>query len=199
MLNRYFKLDSENSDFLYANIVVRNIYFGLVSLDYILFHNNFKTGIYHDEHTFYFFHIQSLLTACGNIFNVFNNSFSGINKKIKERCERLKNILNISTEEFPLIFKKEARNTNIHFDERYDDFNGQIGDYNLLDAHTDEYLREVIMSKPHLRTYDKENHIYYTYGRNKKRIVYNLDELKRELDIMLDRIINNPVFNSAWV
>ena len=36
MLNRYFRVDGNNSiDFMYANIAVKNIYFALISLDYI--------------------------------------------------------------------------------------------------------------------------------------------------------------------
>ncbi len=36
MLNRYFKVDYNNSlDFMYANMAVKNIYFALISLDYI--------------------------------------------------------------------------------------------------------------------------------------------------------------------
>ena len=36
MLNRYFKADGNNPDFLYANISAQNIYFALISLDHIL-------------------------------------------------------------------------------------------------------------------------------------------------------------------
>lgn len=71
MFNRYFEISEGNIDFVYANVAVKNIYFGLISLDYIFNHSDFDYGIYHDEHTFYFFHIQSLLNACGNISNVF--------------------------------------------------------------------------------------------------------------------------------
>lgn len=71
MLNRYFKVDCNNSlDFMYANMAVKNIYFALISLDYIFDPDKYNVGVYHDEHAYYFFHIQSLLTACGNISNV---------------------------------------------------------------------------------------------------------------------------------
>ena len=60
MLNRYFKADGNNPDFLYANISVQNIYFALISLDHIFIDAFYNVGIYHDEHTYYFFHLQSL-------------------------------------------------------------------------------------------------------------------------------------------
>lgn len=61
MFNRYFKADG-NIDFVYANIAVKNIYFALISLDYILYQKDYNIGIYHDEHTYYFFHNQVDLT-----------------------------------------------------------------------------------------------------------------------------------------
>ena len=97
---------------------------------------------------------------------------------------------------------KEVRNTNEHFDERYEEFGGNLGDDNLLDNNTDPYMRAVIKANPHLRTYDKENHIYYTFVRSKgefKRAEYNLDELQSELEKMMHRISENSLFDSAWV
>ena len=199
MLNRYFRASENNIDFLYANIAVKNVNFALISLDYIFNHPDFEISIYHDEHTFYFFHIQSTLTACGNISNVFYN-FSGFNAKLATlRCERLRMLLNIKKADFPLVFQKEVRNTNEHFDERYEQFSGSIGDYNLLSNTTDAYMRTVIQTNPHLRTYDKEKGIYYTYDRKMNRIEYNLHWLDNELREMLIRITENPVFESAWI
>ena len=196
MLNRYFKLTNGNLDFMYANIAVKNINFALVSLDYIFNHPDFNVGIYHNEHTFYFFHIQSLLTACGNICNVFYNPI-GFNKQTTARCSRLRQTLNISKKEFPLIFQKEVRNTNEHFDERYEEF-GQLGDYNLLDQNTDSFMRATIQTNPHLRTYDKERGIYHTYNRKRQAVAYDLHLLQNELYTMLNRITSNKLFDSAW-
>ena len=146
MLNRYFRATEDNIDFLYANIAVKNIYFALISLDYIFNYNDFEIGIYHDEHAFYFFHIQSILTACGNISNVFYN-YSGFNgKQVTARCSRLRKLLNIYKKDYPLVFQKEVRNTNEHFDERYEALHGNVGDYNLLDRDTDPYMRAVIQT-----------------------------------------------------
>lgn len=111
-------------------------------------------------------------------------------------------MLGIKKTDYPLIFQKEMRNTNEHFDERYEEFGGNLGDYNLLDNNTDPYMRAVIKANPHLRTYDKENHIYYTFVRSKggfKRAEYNLDELQSELEKMMHRISENSLFDSAWV
>ena len=58
MLNCYFDASKVNPDFVYSNIAVKNIYFALISLDYIINHPEFDIGIYHDEHTYYFFRLS---------------------------------------------------------------------------------------------------------------------------------------------
>ncbi len=176
---------------------MKNIHFALVSLDYIFepSHYNCNIGIYHDEHTYYFFHIQSLLTACGNISNVFYNH---CNPKSTERSRKLRSELDIDRKDFPLIFQKEIRNTNEHFDERYEEFGGCMGDYNILDKDTDGYMRAVIQTNPHLRTFDKERFVYITYNRRQNRIEYDLKELRKELTSMLERITGNSIFESGW-
>lgn len=203
MLNKYFRVDGTNSiDFMYANIAVKNIYFALISLDYIFDFEKYNIGIYHDEHTYYFFYIQSLLTACGNISNIFYNPSGFYGKKTTDRCKRLRENLNISKINYPLVFQKEVRNTNEHFDERYEEFAGNLGDFNLLDNHTNPYMRSVIHTNPHLRTYDKKSKIYHTFIRKKngrfEKFEYNLIELRRELEHMINSITSNPIFESAW-
>ena len=196
MFNRYFKADG-NIDFVYANIAVKNIYFALISLDYILYQKDYNIGIYHDEHTYYFFHIQSLLTACGNISNIFYNT-GFYNKNATQRSQRLRSMFGVSRKEYPLTFQKEVRNTNEHFDERYEQFNGRVGDYNLLDIATPQDMRETILNNPHLRTYDKSSGIYYTYDRQLQQISYNLYDLRNELNKLRQAIIENRVYESAW-
>ena len=195
MFNRYFKIVDGNMDFVFANMAIKNINFALISLDYIFNYSDFDKNIYHDEHSFYFFHIQSLLAACGNISNVFYNKNGSI--KTTARCARLRKTLNVFKKEFPLVFKKEVRNTNEHFDERYEEI-GAVGDYNLLDKNTDSFMRSVIQTNPHLRTYDKDRCIYYTYNSNRQPIEYDLKQLQCELETLLNRITNNELFNSGW-
>ncbi len=196
MFNRYFNTDG-NLDFVYANIVVKNIYFAQISLNNILYRPDFDVSIYHDEHTYYFFHLQSILTACGNISNVFYNK-SG-SKTATERSRRLRQLFNVNKSIYPLVFQKEVRNTNAHFDERYEAFNKGVGDYNLLDRNTDTQMRDTILNNPHLRTYDKENNIYYTYNYKLRQIEYDLNQLQNELINILQTITENDVFNSSWV
>lgn len=57
----------------------------------------------------------------------------------------------------------------------------------------------VILSNPHLRTYDKEKGIYYTYNRFLKQIEYDFWRLRDELNDMLQKIYNNPMSSVAWV
>lgn len=199
MLNRYFKADGNNPDFLYANISVQNIYFALISLDHIFIDAFYNVGIYHDEHTYYFFHLQSLLTACGNISNVFYNHGGFGGKDATQRSARLRKSFNITKKEFSLIFQKEFRNTNEHFDERLEQFGYVVGDLNILDENTEPYMRTVINTNPHLRTFDKENYTYITYNRKLQPITYDLRELREELNIMLERITTNPAFEEGWI
>lgn len=201
MKNQYFDT-SIDSDFIYANSALVNINCALVSLEYIL--NDYvyydrSIGIYHDEHTYYFYHIQALLTACGNLSNIFYNHSNYSNKAITKRCSRLRRRFEITEAPYRLIFQKEARNTNEHFDERYDEFGSNLGDYNLLDENVDVEMRKTILNNPHLRTYDKGNHIYYTYGRKRNLINYNFEEMKQELQDMQEKILSNPITNCAWI
>lgn len=200
-MNQYFD-SSIDPDFVFANSALKNINFALVALDYILddyVHYENTIGIYHDEHKYFFYHIQALLTACGNINNIFFNNSNWKNKTITERCARLRRRLGITKAPYRLIFQKEARNTNEHFDERYDMFNSNIGDYNVLYENMDNDMRNVILKNPHLRTYDKTKHIYYTYGRNRNPISYDLEEMKNELVEMREKIKDNSITNSAWI
>ena len=198
MLNRYFDASKVDPDFVYANIAVKNIYFALISLDYIINHPEFNIGIYHDEHTYYFFHIQSILTACGNISNTFYNHGGYGGKSTTARSKRLRDTFGITRGRFPLVFKKEVRNTNEHFDERYDEYEKPIGDYNTIDNNTDVFIRTCVETNPHLRTYYKETFEYVTYNRKQERITFNLTELRNELLTMLECITENPVFYSGW-
>lgn len=97
-----------------------------------------------------------------------------------------------------MIFFKEVRNTNEHFDERYLEFNNNIGDLNLIYDNTDAYMRNTILTEHHLRTYDVSNHIYYTYNRKQNLIVYDLLELHDELIEMKNIIQNNPLTYTSW-
>lgn len=197
MFNRYFKTHN-NIDFMYANMILQNIYFAQISLNYILNFNNFNIDVFHSEHTFYFYYIQNLLTACGNISNIFYNYGGYAGKEATERSKRLRTIFNVHKKNYPLLFQKEVRNTFIHFDERYEEFNGNLGDYNLIDENTDPFMRAVIITNPHLRTYDKTTGIYHTFDRKQNRIQYNLYDLNQELTDLLAKIKIHPLLDSAW-
>lgn len=202
MLNKYIKTDGNNKEFIFANIALKNIDFALVSLDYIFNHSDFEWGIYHDEHTFYFFHIQSLLNACGNLYDIFYNLHPNIrgarNANPSIRSCQLRQTFSVNKCNFPTIFNKEARNTNTHFDERYDAAGYIVGDYNLLDENTDPYIRDVIKDNYHLRTYDKTNFIYYTFNGGGRKISFDLRQLRTELTNLRTLIADNPITNSGW-
>lgn len=99
--------------------------------------------------------MQSLLTACGNISNVFYNLGAFDGKADTARCQRLRQQFRINKMDFPLVFLKEVRNTNENFDERYEQYHGLIGDYNIIDQDTDPVMRTTIQCNAHLRTYVK--------------------------------------------
>ncbi len=202
MFNEYIETDGNNKEFIFANIALKNIDFSLISLDYIFNHNNFDYGIYFDEHTFYFFHIQSILNACGNLYDIFYNVRPQIwgvqNANPSIRSSQLRHTFGVNKCDFPTIFNKEARNTNAHFDERYDAAGYIVGDYNLLDENTETYIREAIIDNYHLRTYDKTNFIYYTFNSRWTKISFDLRVLKTELLKLRALIADNPITNSGW-
>ena len=193
MFNEEMKITADNQLTLYIKIALKNIDFALISIDYILNTQNINQNIYRDRHTFYVYYLQNLLTACGNISNIFNNNIGYIprNGRISplERSRELREYCGVSTREFLLIFKKEARNTNMHFDERYDEYNMRIGDYNIIDENTPYEERQVILSTPHLRTYNKQEQVYITVGRHGERIEFSLVQLRQEL-VGLGNLLN---------
>lgn len=197
MFNRDFEAVEDNIIFLFAHLTVKNINFALISLKCLLERGDIDQDLYLDEYTYYFFHIQSLLTACGNISNVFYYGFN--NRTTRERHLLLQEHIGITRGQFPLIFQKEARNTNEHFDERFDTFRGQLGDYNLLERNTPQYMRDSIMNSLHLRTFDHTAGIYYTYDRQLRPICYKLHELRAQLLGMRERIATRPIFESGWL
>ena len=76
MFNRKIEITRENESILFINSVIENLRYGIISLDIML--SCGEEDIYqkyYDEHTFYFFHMQSVLTAQGNIHNVLYNDF----------------------------------------------------------------------------------------------------------------------------
>ena len=60
-------------------------------------------------------------------------------------------------------------------------------------------MRTIIIQNPHLRTYDKESGIYYTYNNKMNPISYDLNQLNCELRTMLSKLTENPIFESGWV
>ena len=196
MFNEEMKITAENELMLYIKMALKNIDFALISVDYILNTHHVDFNIYKDEHTFYFYYIQNLLAACGNISNIFNpilykQSLERRTAKTK-RCDALREKCGFEIEEFPLVFQREARNTNMHFDERYDEHDRRIGDYNIIDDNTSYEMRQEILNTPHLRTYDKQAQVYITVGRNEKRIDYPLVKLRQEL-IGLKQLLNSSL------
>ncbi len=190
MFNKIFA-GTENE--LYKEMAIKNIDFALISLGFIMEERDIEFNIYFDEHTYYFYYIQNLLAACGNISNIFANPWRR-NDKAKgtitpyQRSKILREQFGIDLREYPLVFVREARNSNMHFDERYDDFFQRIGDYNLLDQNTPPQDREIILNTPHLRTYDKVNQIYITQTRKGQRLEIKLVDLQNQLINLKNRL-----------
>ena len=206
MFNRYIRITRGNADFQLINVAVKNIDFALISIEHILNDESIDVELYGDSNTYYFFHLQSIMAACGNIYNVFFNrgiygNTRGYNQSAYNRSVRLRNAYNISKREFSLVFEREARNTNAHFDDRYEEFDGVIGDYNVIDHQTSREKIHIIENQSHLRTFDNRTKTYITYKRDSgsfSKIYIDLNELRRQLITMRERIINNPQYNSGW-
>ena len=193
MFNRQIEITRENESILFINAVVENLRYGIISLDMMF--NCDEENLYqnyYDEHTFYFFHMQSVLTAQGNIYNVLYNDF--YDKKIisQERVRKVREAFGIDLSRFALVGNKKFRNTNAHFDERYYQYNG-VGDMNLLKSDTPASERNAILSTSHLRTIDVENWIYYSYDGRGRKIRLNLRELRNEMYDMLVALCTNDI------
>lgn len=211
MFNRYFEAGEDSMEFLFAHMAVKNIDFALISLHCILDPQNINYDLFRDEHTYYFFHIQSVLAACGNLYNIFYGPIHGQFSKAGEtnrpqqvnRPQRLRSVFGVGKREFPLVFDKSARNTNAHFDERFDAMGYNVGDYNLLNDDMDPNMRETILNRYHLRTFDRSSGVYYTYalrGRNNlQQVAVDFCELQEQLVAMREQIITHPIFESRWV
>ena len=182
MFNCYLELNEDNVDLLFVNAVLENLKYGIISLD-AMFRQEITDDFYaYDDYTFYFFHMQSVLTAQGNIANILHNDYFQKNREISaERVSKMRKRLGVDPEKYPLVGNKAFRNTNMHFDERYFSFKDGVGDYNILKESTQPDVRKEILSTPHLRTIDLVNWQYITYDRQKKQITLDLRRLRKEM------------------
>ena len=193
MFNRKIEITKENESILFVNAVIENLRYGIISLDMM---QSYKLGNryndYYDEHTFYFFHMQSVLTAQGNIYNVLFNDYYGYRRVAQERVMKVRDAFGIDLTQYPLVGNKKFRNSNAHFDERYYQYNG-VGDMNLLKSDTPEDERRLILNTPHLRTIDIENWLYYSYDGKGKQIVLDLRRLRDEMYDMLTALCTSNI------
>ncbi len=210
MFNRYFEAGEDSMEFLFAHMAVKNIDFALISLNCVLDPQDINYDLFRDEHTYYFFHIQSILAACGNLYNIFYGhtygefSKAGKGKNLRQvnRSQTLRSVFGVGKRQFPLVFDKSARNTNAHFDERFDALRWNVGDYNLLDDAVGPEMRAAIMNQYHLRTFDRGNGCYYTHvlrGGQLQQVSVDFQELMTQLQQMRERIVSHPLFESRWV
>ena len=193
MFNRQIEITRENESILFINAVVENLRYGIISLDMMF--NCDEENLYqnyYDEHTFYFFHMQSVLTAQGNIYNVLYNDF--YDKKIisQERVRKVREAFGIDLSRYPLVGNKKFRNTNAHFDELYYQCNG-VGDMNLIKSDTLTSDRNAILNTSHLRTLDIENWVYYCCDDRGSQIRLDLRELRNEMYDMLVLLCTNDI------
>ena len=193
MFNRQIEITRENESILFINSVIENLRYGLISLD-MMFNYDEESVYqkYYDEHTFYFFHMQSVLTAQGNIWNVLYCNYPQKRQISQERVRRVREAFGIDLSKYPLVGNKKFRNTNAHFDERYYQCNG-VGDMNLLKVDTSPSDRNAILNTSHLRTLDIENWVYYSCDDSGCQIRLNLIELRNEMYDMLVELCTNDI------
>ncbi len=185
MFNRRIEITKENEPILFINAVIENLRYAIISLDAIFSQKDYSG--YYDEHTFYFFHMQSVLTAQGNIYNVLFNDYFTRRQMSRERVREVREKFGVDLARYPLVGNKKFRNSNAHFDERYYKFN-IVGDMNILRSDTPESERKQILETPHLRTIDVDNRKYYSYDNNGKPIDLDLNELRNEMYGMLSEL-----------
>ena len=193
MFNRKIEITKETESILFVNAVIENLRYGIISLDMMQnYEINNCYNDYYDEHTFYFFHMQSVLTAQGNIYIVLINDYYDYRRVSRARAIRVRDAFGIDLARYPLVGNKKFRNSNAHFDERYYLHTG-VGDMNLLKSDTPADERRLILETPHLRTLDIENWLYYSYDRRGKQIVLDLRELRNEMYDMLTALCTSNI------
>ena len=190
MFNQYLELTEENADIIIANSVIENLKFIVVSLDAI-FGGQMGEEFFSEDYTFYFYHLQNTFTSCGNIINVFSGNLKR-DRRYSYRARHLQECFEIDPKEYKWLFNKSFRNANEHFDERYDIFNGLVGDYNVITKKTRPEQTQEILRKPHIRTLDTRNWTYLTYDKNGNQICCNLTELRDEAYDLLFKISTHP-------
>ena len=193
MFNRQIEITRENESILFINSVIENLRYGLISLD-MMFNYDEESVYqkYYDEHTFYFFHMQSVLTAQGNIWNVLYCNYPQKRQISQERVRKVREAFGIDLSRYPLVGNKKFRNTSVHFDERYYQYNG-VGDMNLIKSDTLTSDRNAILNTSHLRTLDIENWVYYCCDDRGSQIRLDLRELRNEMYDMLVLLCTNDI------
>ena len=190
MFNRKIDIAKGNESILFINAVIENLRYIMISLDAIFCGTDYSD--YYDEHTFYFFHMQSVLTAQGNISNVLYNNYFDRKKISRERIKKVREEFGVDLKKYPLIGDKRFRNTNSHFGERYIEFYN-VGDMNILRSDTPEVVRMQILGSPHLRTIDVDNRIYYSYDNKGRQIKMDLNELRNEAYNLLTELCTKDI------
>ena len=155
MFNQYLALTPENADIAMVNVVLEDLKFIVISLDQI-FRGHAGEDYYNEEHTFYFYHLQNALTSWGAVINMLSSGLKR-QKNHNDRARHLREVFDIDSSAYKWLFNKSFRNAGAHADERYDLFGGCAGDYNVLSARTPKWVREEILTRPHIRTLDTRN------------------------------------------
>ena len=162
----------------------------MISLDQI-FRGHAGEDYYNEEHTFYFYHLQNALTSWGAVINMLSSGLKR-QKNHNDRARHLREVFDIDSSAYKWLFNKSFRNAGAHADERYDLFGGCAGDYNVLSARTPKWVREEILTRPHIRTLDTRNWTYATYDSKGQKICCDLQELRYEAYMLLYRISTHP-------
>ena len=190
MFNQYLALTPENADIAMVNVVLEDLKFIVISLDQI-FRGHAGEDYYNEEHTFYFYHLQNALTSWGAVINMLSSGLKR-QKNHNDRARHLREVFDIDSSAYKWLFNKSFRNAGAHADERYDLFGRCAGDYNVLSARTPKWVREEILTRPHIRTLDTRNWTYATYDSKGQKICCDLQELRYEAYMLLYRISTHP-------
>lgn len=196
---------------IFSRLAVENIHYALISLHYIIDVVEYDKTVFPNPLTYYFYHIQNVLNSCGKINSIFYGKTAPFKKKeyigdyfVEKRSRLLRTFFKIYKQQFPLVFNREVRNTDVHIDERLHSFCGRVGDYNIIDDNTPDDIRNEILNTPHLRTFDQSKNIYYTYVWCKKSQAFllkpvHLHLLRKELNDMKAIITSNETFRKEWL
>ena len=156
----------------------------LISIDNIL-NGNFNSTSFKNKYEYYHYFCDHLLYSIGQISNRFIITKKDKGLVLERKKMNLQNF-NFSTNTFPILSDKRARNMIEHIDEYNQTIifeHHGVGGFNLIEEDTQEELVKILETTKNVHPYTlnlKEKELYIRYKNDD--IIIGMDDLKSELN-----------------